>query len=217
MTEDSDQVPGEDPELTLERREKLVGDIEKAACRVLGTNSPERAMHLVNQLAPNVQDLKGDDENFVDRLAVALNAVVDFKPRDETERMLVTQMLSVHEASMECFRRAMMAGQTFEGRDMNLKHAERLTAIYARQVEALDKHRGKGKQKITVEHVNVHAGGQAIVGDVNAARAETLPAADASRQAPALTDESAAAEDGENLREALRAKKTPAVNRTRKR
>ena len=33
-------------------------------------------------------------------------------------------------------------------------------------IEALDKHRGKGKQKITVEYVNVEAGGQAIVGNV---------------------------------------------------
>ena len=37
-------------------------------------------------------------------------------------------------------------------------------------MEALDKHRGKGSQKITVEHVNVHAGGQAIVGNVKAGR-----------------------------------------------
>ncbi len=35
------------------------------------------------------------------------------------------------------------------------------------QVETLDKHRGKSQQKITVEHVNVEAGGQAIVGNVH--------------------------------------------------
>jgi len=33
-------------------------------------------------------------------------------------------------------------------------------------VEALNRHRGKGQQKVTVEHVHVHAGGQAIVGNV---------------------------------------------------
>jgi hypothetical protein len=33
-------------------------------------------------------------------------------------------------------------------------------------VEALSRHRGKGQQKVTVEHVHVHAGGQAIVGNV---------------------------------------------------
>ena len=33
-------------------------------------------------------------------------------------------------------------------------------------VEALNRHRGKGQQKVSVEHVHVHAGGQAIVGAV---------------------------------------------------
>ena len=34
------------------------------------------------------------------------------------------------------------------------------------QVEALQRYRGKGQQKIKVEHVHVHPGGQAIVGAV---------------------------------------------------
>ena len=33
-------------------------------------------------------------------------------------------------------------------------------------MEALNRHRGKGQQKVTVEHVTVNAGGQAIVGSV---------------------------------------------------
>jgi len=56
--------------------------------------------------------------------------------------------------------------QTLEGREANLKHATKLLAIYEKQLAALDKHRGKGQQKVTVEHVQVQAGGQAIVGTV---------------------------------------------------
>ena len=208
--EDSEQKDGE---ARNEKRERLMRQIESAASNILGTESTERAMHLLNQLAPTVQDLKGDDAAFFNRLAVAMNSIAEFKPRDEIERMLVTQMLSVHESSMECFRRAMMPGQSFEGRDMNLKHAERLTAIYARQVEALDKHRGKGKQKITVEHVHVHAGGQAIVGDVTAAKGDTPSPAALDKPAAALTDESALSGDGERLREVLAAQKEPAMKR----
>jgi hypothetical protein len=33
-------------------------------------------------------------------------------------------------------------------------------------LDALNKHRGKGQQKVTVEHVHVHAGGQAVVGTI---------------------------------------------------
>jgi hypothetical protein len=35
-------------------------------------------------------------------------------------------------------------------------------------LDALNRHRGKGMQKITVEHVHVHSGGQAVVGVVEA-------------------------------------------------
>jgi hypothetical protein len=35
-------------------------------------------------------------------------------------------------------------------------------------LDALNRHRGKGQQKITVEHVHVHSGGQAVVGVVEA-------------------------------------------------
>jgi hypothetical protein len=34
-------------------------------------------------------------------------------------------------------------------------------------LEALNRHRGKGQQRVTVEHVHVHQGAQAIVGNVH--------------------------------------------------
>jgi hypothetical protein len=60
----------------------------------------------------------------------------------------------------------MIGDQTFEARRENLNQANKLSRTYAALTEALDRHRGKGQQRITVEHVNVHAGGQAIVGSV---------------------------------------------------
>lgn len=215
MTNRNDSRKDEDVEADLAaRREKLVAEIERVAIKILGTESPERAMHLVNQLGSSIQRGAGKKIDHIEHIGIALNSVAEFKPRDEVERMLVAQMLSVHEAAMECFGRAMLPNQTFEGRDMNLKHAEKLSAIYTRQVEALDKHRGKGQQKITVEHVTVQAGGQAIVGDVTAAKAD--PQRALAQQAPALIDDSAASEDGEKLRKALSAKKAPAAKRPRK-
>src|SRR4051794_18970929 len=54
--------------------------------------------------------------------------------------------------------------KTFEGRQANPKNADKLMALYLGQIDALDKHRGKGQHKMTVEHVYVEAGGQAVVG-----------------------------------------------------
>jgi hypothetical protein len=42
----------------------------------------------------------------------------------------------------------------------------KLARTFAAQVEALRKHRTGGEQQVTVQHVNVSDGGQAIVGKV---------------------------------------------------
>ena len=39
---------------------------------------------------------------------------------------------------------------------------------FAAQMSALKEYRSKGEQKMTVQHVHVAEGGQAIVGNVNA-------------------------------------------------
>jgi hypothetical protein len=93
-------------------------------------------------------------------------ALIGLKPADEIEGMLAAQIVATHNAAMECYRRAMLGEQTFEGRRENLNQANKLVRSYATLVEALNRHRGKGQQRVTVEHVHVHQGGQAIVGTV---------------------------------------------------
>lgn len=60
----------------------------------------------------------------------------------------------------------MIGEQTFEGRRDNLSQANKLSRTYALLLDVLNRHRGKGQQKVTVEHVHVHSGGQAVVGVV---------------------------------------------------
>lgn len=107
-------------------------------------------------------------EQFEKQRHAALHGLVGIAPRDELEGMIAAQLLACHNASMECYRRAMLGEQTFEGRRENLAQANKLSRTYATLLEALNRHRGKGQQKVTVEHVHVHAGGQAIVGNVEA-------------------------------------------------
>jgi hypothetical protein len=73
--------------------------------------------------------------------------------------LLAAQLLASHNAAMECYRRAMVGEQTFEGRRESLSQANKLSRTYAVLLEALHRHRGKGQQKVTVEHVHVHSGG----------------------------------------------------------
>jgi hypothetical protein len=67
---------------------------------------------------------------------------------------------------MECYRRAMIGEQSFEGRRENLSQVNKLSRTYAALIDALNRHRGKGQQTVRFEHVTVQAGGQAIVGNV---------------------------------------------------
>jgi hypothetical protein len=97
-----------------------------------------------------------------------LVALVGIGPRDELEGMLAAQLIAAHNASMECYRRGMLGEQTFEGRRENLAQASKASRTFVTLLEALNRNRGKGQQKVTVEHVTVNAGGQAIVGAVQA-------------------------------------------------
>jgi hypothetical protein len=90
--------------------------------------------------------------------------------------MIAAQLIAVHNATMECYRRAMIGEQTLEGRRDNLSQANKLSRTYAVLLDALNRYRGKeGKQKVTVEHVDVHAGGQAVVGIVESPRGGDQP------------------------------------------
>lgn len=156
-----------------------------------------------------------DTEAVSKAMDLAILTLAELKPRDAVEGMLAAQMIASHEAAMECTRRAMLPNQTFQGRDQNLKHAAKMMSLYERQLAALDKRRGGGRQKITVEHVTVQAGGQAIVGDVHA-EALTPPSQAARRepqQKPMLPDDSAASGDGEDLAKALAARPVKARSR----
>ena len=141
----------------------------KDFAKAFGTEDSKLRNHRMLSLVNLLKFNEGDDSDTQNLIAVsATQAFIDMAPKDDIERMLVTQMIGTHEAATECLRRAMIQGQGIEARDVNLKHAEKLMAVYTKQIEALNKHRGKGQQKITVKHVNVEAGGQAIVGNVDA-------------------------------------------------
>jgi hypothetical protein len=84
-----------------------------------------------------------------------------------TQSAWLRELIAAHNAAMECYGRAMIGEQTFEGRRENLNQANKLSRSYAVLLEALNRHRGKGQQKVTVEHVHVYAGGQAVVGVVD--------------------------------------------------
>jgi len=107
------------------------------------------------------------DEEHAAQAEIAVLGMAGFKPADEIEGLLAAQAMAMHSMTMELSRRAMLPDQPAE-----IAHGMRKAAVGASRqftelLTALDRKRGKGgQQKVTVEHVHVHAGGQAIVGNV---------------------------------------------------
>jgi hypothetical protein len=131
-----------------------------------GSNSDTWNNLIANQAITSIWNGHSDEAQTIEKNEAAVSALMAIGPRDEMEGMMAAQLIAAHNAAMECYRRAMLPEQPFEGRRENLSQANKLSRTYATLLETLNRHRGKGQQKVTVEHVHVHEGGQAIVGNV---------------------------------------------------
>jgi hypothetical protein len=136
----------------------------------MGTYDGDLTLGILNQIL-NIC-FKGEQSS--ESKAISMNAsmasLLEIDPQDSTELMLGAQMVTAHNVAMEMARRALMVdGQTDEVVNFNVNRMTKLMRTYTAQVEALNKYRNKGKQKITVkhQHVNVNDGGQAVIGDIN--------------------------------------------------
>jgi len=122
------------------------------------------------------------DETRDDILSAGLALLEDLAPKDARESMLGIQMVATHLLAMEYLSAAQHSELALEAKDYYMKHASKLMALYAKQFEALDKHRGRGQQHVVVEHVSVAAGGQAFVGALSK-NGTALPAQDVAQPA----------------------------------
>ena len=141
-------------------------DLKGTLKKIGGSRSDHWNNILANQTVQALWLKHSDPEARDKQYSATVAALVGIGPKDELEGMMAAQLIAAHNAAMECYRRAMIGEQTFEGRRENLAQANKLSRTYATLLEALNRHRGKGQQKVTVEHVHVHSGGQAVVGNV---------------------------------------------------
>ncbi len=125
------------------------------------------------------------------------------EPKDQIEIMLAAQMAAVHMAMMTMSQRLAHV-DTLPKQDSAERAFNKLARTYALQMEALKRYRTGGQQKVTVEHVTVNKGGQAIVGNVEAGRRHSAAEQPA---APKLADQSNSTVTMPDIRET---EKTPA-------
>jgi hypothetical protein len=144
--------------------EKLAKVGSRAATGTDDTDLQEELVTQVTMALPLAAAI-GSEANR--QAAAAVAALAALKPQDGLEGMAAAQIVLVHHAAVDCMRKA-MAQKTPEAQDLCFRQATRLMAMFQRQLEGLDRHRGKGTAMVNVERVNVEAGGQAVVGTVGA-------------------------------------------------
>jgi len=97
---------------------------------------------------------------------VALRLLVELQPQNALERMLLAQFIACDKAASQCLNIGFNPTNEANAKRKYLGLGVQFQGLLVRQVEALAKLRNGGRQHVTVEHVTVEAGGQAIVGNV---------------------------------------------------
>lgn len=154
-------------------KEVLPDELMRRVPDVTGTKCESLGCQLVAQLGEFMSvgsAPQKDPEKQKERLiALAIQAFAEMEPKNYLEGMLVAQMISTKQAAHQFLARAIVKEQPGEFVDANVLRATRLMRVFVEQIDALQRLRGKsGQQRVVVEHVNVQAGGQAIVGAVSA-------------------------------------------------
>lgn len=109
----------------------------------------------------------GSQKKRIDEEATnfALAFVDAMHPRDAAEALLLTQMASVHMATMMLARRLNHV-ENLPQQDSAERALNKLARSYAVQMDTLKRYRSKGQQVVRVERVTVENGAQAVVGNV---------------------------------------------------
>jgi hypothetical protein len=73
---------------------------------------------------------RSEEEEQDRQRSATVVALAAIRPKDELEAMIAAQLLAAHNATMECYRRAMLREQTSDGRSENLNQANKLSQTY---------------------------------------------------------------------------------------
>lgn len=89
------------------------------------------------------------------------------------QNMLVTQLLGIHELQQKLLPYANRSVHSPEYSQYFINSITKLSNAFIQQLNTLQKLQGNSHQKVTVEHLHVNTGGQAIVGQVNTHKRES--------------------------------------------
>jgi hypothetical protein len=117
----------------------------------------------------------------------AAAVIAGAQPKDQLMALQAAQMAVVHWATMQFMRKVADERESAKGdQQLAVNMATKLARTFSAQLDAIKRYRSGGEQKVTVQHVSVSEGSQAIVGNVTQNALEepaATPAIADSRQA----------------------------------
>jgi hypothetical protein len=126
MTKPQKKPAKAEPEVHIHDPSKLRGTLKPIG----GSMSDDWNNTLANQTLSALWLKNSDTDEIKTQRHSVVDALIGIAPRDELEGMIAAQLVACHNASMECYRRAMIGEQTFEGRRENLSQANKLSNIW---------------------------------------------------------------------------------------
>ena len=175
---------GSVPQIEFDHPDKLVGGA--LLMDALATADEDFLNGIVDQIA----SASAHGQDIERGLNFMLSVIKGIEPRDQLEAMLAAQMAAVHVASMTLARRLAHV-ETIPQQDSAERAFNKLIRTFAMQMEALKRYRSGAEQKVTLQHVSIAEGGQAIVGNVTHAPRESArerPAHEETVPPPGLTE-----------------------------
>jgi hypothetical protein len=193
----------EGKKVSIDHPDAFIGNL--LVRNALGTMDPAFRSGLLKQLAKATSGGSTVDEA---ELNFMVSVIKGIEPRDQLESMLAAQMAAVHMAVMK-FQQHLPRIETLPQQDSAERAINKFARTFAAQMEALKRYRSGGEQKVTVQHVSVSEGGQAIVGNVNQSPREAAAPNKAPSSPSALTHSKVPAMEimGQPLREATPVKR----------
>lgn len=167
---------------TIDHPDYLIG--RDLLSEALGTHDPDFVEGIVAQLQTANSYKHGIDTN---KLNFMLSVIKGINPKDQIETMLGAQMSVVHLAIMRYSVQFNLV-EDLKQLDSADRLLNKLIRTFILLVEALKRYRTGGEQKVTVQHVSVSEGGQAIVGNVTHAKSESRAEQLAKSEPLTLTD-----------------------------
>jgi hypothetical protein len=169
----------EDSKISIDHPDEMIG--YALMQNALGTLDAPFTSGLLKQLAGAALDGTTIDEADLNFMVSVIKGI---EPRDQVEAMLAAQMAGIQMAMMRSFSRlTQVKGLLLL--DATERAINKFARTFTSQMEALKRYRTGGEQKVTVQHVSVGEGGQAIVGNVT--QNSRQPAPDGAATTPALT------------------------------